>query len=150
MAETQGGRLELAPPKRGVWYVEPKLNGMARAHSDADGYDVESARALLTIADCFRPRRRWRGSLIKDSFGLIAKRWSAGTISVAARLSCSMWLGSLGRRSDQQRRAMLESLVPTDAVFSGDTSRLVSSGTAVLIATMRADSYPDALAFYLA
>ena len=23
----QGGRLELAPPKRGLWYAEPKLNG---------------------------------------------------------------------------------------------------------------------------
>ena len=23
----QGGRLELAPPKRGRWYAEPKLNG---------------------------------------------------------------------------------------------------------------------------
>lgn len=22
----QGGKLELAPPKRGVWYAEPKLN----------------------------------------------------------------------------------------------------------------------------
>lgn len=22
----QGGRLELAPPKRGLWYAEPKLN----------------------------------------------------------------------------------------------------------------------------
>ena len=43
---------------------------------------------------------------------------------------------------------MLESLVPIDAVFSGDTSRPVPCGAVVLSPTMRADSHADALAFY--
>jgi hypothetical protein len=44
---------------------------------------------------------------------------------------------------------MLESLVATDAVFSGDTSRPVPCGAVVLTLTMRVDSHADALAFYL-
>ncbi len=45
----QGGRLELAPPKRGLWYAEPKLNGWC-AHSHADRDDVEPAWG--TAHDC--------------------------------------------------------------------------------------------------
>ena len=47
----------------------------------------------------------------------------------------------------EQQRAILESLVATDAVFSGDTSRAVLCGAVVLTPTMRADSHADALAF---
>ena len=43
---------------------------------------------------------------------------------------------------------MLESLVATDAAFSGDTSRPVPCGAVVLTPTMLADSHADALAFY--
>jgi ATP-dependent DNA ligase len=53
-----------------------------------------------------------------------------------------------GTPSNEQRRAMLESLVATDAVFSGDTSRPVPCGSVVLTPTMRVDSHAAALAFY--
>jgi ATP-dependent DNA ligase len=53
-----------------------------------------------------------------------------------------------GTPSYEQRRAMLESLLPMDAVFSGDTSRAVPCGDVVLTPTLRADSHADALAFY--
>ena len=43
---------------------------------------------------------------------------------------------------------MLELVVVIEAVFSGDTSRPVPSGTAVLTPTRRTDSHADALAFY--
>jgi len=43
---------------------------------------------------------------------------------------------------------MLESLVATDAVFSGDTLHPVPCGAVVLTLTMRVDSHADALAFY--
>ena len=43
---------------------------------------------------------------------------------------------------------MLEAIIPTDAVFSGDTSRPVPSGAVVLTPTIRADSHADELAFY--
>ena len=42
---------------------------------------------------------------------------------------------------------MLETIIPTDAVFSGDASRPVPCGAVVLTPTMRVD-HADALAFY--
>ena len=48
----------------------------------------------------------------------------------------------------EQRRVMMESTVPTDAVFSGDTSRPVPCGAVVLTHTLRTDSHAHALAFY--
>jgi hypothetical protein len=51
----QGGRLELAPPKRGLWYAEPKLNGWrALIHTPSETMWNRHG-ALLTIVDCFRP-----------------------------------------------------------------------------------------------
>jgi hypothetical protein len=45
-----------------------------------------------------------------------------------------------GTPTYEQRRAMLESLLETEAVFSGDTSRSVPRGAVVLTPSMRADS----------
>ena len=53
-----------------------------------------------------------------------------------------------GTPSYEERRAMLESLLLTDAVFSGDTSRPAPCHSVVLTPTMRVDSHTDALAFY--
>ena len=47
-----------------------------------------------------------------------------------------------------ERRAMLESLLPCDAVFGGDTARPVPCGAVVLTPTQRADSHANALALY--
>ena len=51
----QGGRLELAPPKRGLWFAEPKLNGWRALIHTPSGTMWNRHGALLTIADCFRP-----------------------------------------------------------------------------------------------
>jgi hypothetical protein len=53
-----------------------------------------------------------------------------------------------GTPSYEQPRAMLETLLPTDAVFSGATSRPVPCGAVELTPTMRADSHPNAVVFY--
>ena len=53
-----------------------------------------------------------------------------------------------GSPSYEQRRALLESLIQTDAVFSGDASRPVPCGAVMLPPTLRAVSQADALAFY--
>jgi len=53
-----------------------------------------------------------------------------------------------GAPSFEQRRAMLESVLPTDAVFSGDASHVLPCGAVVLTPTVRVDSQSDALAFY--
>jgi len=51
----QGGRLELAPSKRGVWSIEPKLNGWRTLVHTPTGTMWNRHGSLLTIADCFRP-----------------------------------------------------------------------------------------------
>ena len=51
----QGGRLELAPPKRGLWFAEPKLNGWRALIHTPTGTMWNRHRSLLTIADCSRP-----------------------------------------------------------------------------------------------
>jgi hypothetical protein len=45
----------LAPPKRGQWYSEPKLNGWRAMIHTPTGTMWNRHGALLTIADCFRP-----------------------------------------------------------------------------------------------
>lgn len=53
-----------------------------------------------------------------------------------------------GTPSYEQRRAMLETTVATDAMFSGDAFRPVPCGAVVLTPTLRVDSHADTLAFY--
>jgi hypothetical protein len=145
----QGGRLELAPPKRGLWYAEPKLNGWRTLIHTPTGTMWNRHGALLTIADCFRPALGAPAQLANRGFvwancEALERRHNLGrgTLVVLDVVPQS------GTPSYERRRAMIESLMPTDAVFSGDTSRAVPYGTVVLTPTIRADSRADALAFY--
>ena len=145
----QGGRLELAPPKRGQWYAEPKLNGWRALIHTPTGTMWNRHGTLLTIADCFRPALAALAKLA--SHGLVWADCEAlkrrhnlgrGTLVVLDVIPES------GMPSYEQRRAILESLLPYDPVFDGDTSRPVPSGAVVLTPTRCADSHADALAFY--
>ena len=53
-----------------------------------------------------------------------------------------------GAPTYEQRRAILESLLPSNPVFSGDTTQPVPCGAVVLTPRHRAASHADALAFY--
>ena len=145
----QGGRLDLAPPKRGLWFAEPKLNGWRTLIHTPTGTMWNRHGALLTIADCFQPALAALAKLA--SHGLVWADCEAlerrhnlgrGTLVVLD------FVPESGTPSYEQRRAMLESLLPTDAVFSGDTSRPVPCGVVALTPTMRSESHADALAFY--
>jgi len=145
----QGGRLELAPPKRGLWYAEPKLNGWRALIHTPSGTMWNRHGALLTIADCFRP-----------ALGALAKLASRGLVWAdceALERRHNLGRGTLvvldvvpesGTPSYEQRRATLESIVATDGVFSGDTARAVPCGAVVLTPSRRAHSHADALAYY--
>lgn len=146
----QGGRLELAPPKRGLWYAEPKFNGWRALIHTPTGTMWNRHGALLTIADCFRP-----------ALGALAKLASRGLVWAdceALERRHNLGRGTLvvldvipesGTPIYSARRALLESLLPSDPVCDGDTSRPVPSGTLVLTPTRRADSHANPLAFYL-
>ena len=145
----QGGRLELAPPKRGLWYAEPKLNGWRTLIHTPSGTMWNRHGTLLTIADCFRPalaalaQLASRGLVWADCEALERRHnLGRGTLVVLDVVPES------GTPSYDQRRAMLESVVAIDAVFSGDTSHPVPSGSVVLTPTMHADSHANALAYY--
>ena len=145
----QGGRLELAPPKRGVWYAEPKLNGWRALIHTPSGMMWNRHGTLLTIADCFRPalaelaKLAGRGVMWADCEALERRHnLGRGTLIVLDVVPES------GTPNYEQRRAVLESLVATDAVFRGDASRPVPCGAVVLTPTMGVDSQSDGLAFY--
>lgn len=145
----QGGRLELAPPKRGLWYAEPKLNGWRTLIHTPTGTMWNRHGTPLTIADCFRPalaalaKLASRGLVWADCEALERRHnLGRGTLVVLDMVRES------GTPTYEQRRAILESLIPTDALFRGDTSRPVPSDTVVLIPTLRAVPHADALAFY--
>ena len=145
----QGGRLELAPPKRGLWFAEPKLNGWRTLIHTPSGTMWNRHGRLLTIADCFRPALSKlraladRGLVWADCEALERRHnLGRGTLVVLDVVPES------GTPNYERRRAMLETIMPTDAVFSGDTSRPVSSGAVVLTPTLRVDSHAKALTFY--
>lgn len=104
---------------------------------------------LLTIADCFRPalaalaKLGNRGLVWADCEALERRHnFGRGTLVVLDVIPES------GPPIYTARRAMLESLLPCDPIFDGDTSRPVPCGAVVLTPTRRADSHADALAFY--
>ena len=89
--------------------------------------------ALLTIADCFRPalaalaKLASHGLLWADCEALERRHnLGRGTLVVLDVIPDS------GTPIYTARRAMLESLLPCDPVFDGDTSRPVPSRTVVL------------------
>jgi len=145
----QGGRLELTPPKRGLWYAEPKLNGWRALIHTPTGTMWNRHGALLTIADCFRP-----------ALGALAKLASRGLVWAdceALERRHNLGRGTLvvldsipesGPPTYEQRRAALETLLPCDLVFDGDSSRAVPPGAVVLTPSRRVDSQADALAYY--
>ncbi len=144
-----GGRLELAPPKRGLWYAEPKLNGWRALIHTPTGTMWNRHGTLLTIADCFRPaltalaKLASRGLVWADCEALERRHnLGRGTLVVLDAISES------GTPGYEQRRTMLESLLRCDPVFDGDSSRPVPCGAALLTPTRRADSHADALAYY--
>ena len=145
----QGGRLELAPPKRGLWYAEPKLNGWRALIHTPSGTMWNRHGALLTIADCFRPalaalaKLATRGLVWADCEALERRHnLGRGTLVVLDAVAES------GTPNYEQRRSMLESLLPSDPVFVGEVTGSVPSGGVVLTPTLRVDSHADALAFY--
>ena len=145
----QGGRLELAPPKRGLWYAEPKLNGWRAIIHTPTGTMWNRHGGLLTIADCFRPalaalaKIAPRGLVWADCEALERRHnLGRGTLIVLDVIL------EFGTPSYEQRRSMLESLLPCNSVFDGDTLRPVPCGAVVLTPARRVDSHADAIAFY--
>ena len=71
----QGGRLELAPPKRGLLFAEPELNGWRALIHTPSGTMWNRHGALLTIAESFRPALAALATLANRGLeGVVMKR----------------------------------------------------------------------------
>ena len=145
----QGGRLELAPPKRGLWYAEPKLNGWRALIHTPTGTMWNRHGALLTIADCFRPalaaltKFANRGLVWADCEALERRHnLGPGTLVVLDVVPES------GTPNYEQRRAMLEGVLPCDEVFAGGATRSVPINDVCLASTVRVECHADTLEFY--
>ena len=145
----QGGRLELAPLKRGLWFAEPKLNGWRTLIHTPTGTMWNRHGTLLTIADCFwsalaaLAKLVARGLVWADCEALERRHnLGRGTLVVLDMVPES------GAPSYEQRRAMLESLVPCHPVFVSETARSVPVEAVCLAPNLRVEDHGDAFAFY--
>lgn len=119
----QGGRLELAPPKRGLWYAEPKFNGWRALVHTQSGTMWNRHGKGLTIAPCFAEALdelrdlSEEGLLWADCEALERRHDLArGTLIVLDAISADPKFTP----TYQERRAFLESLrIPQERFFSG-------------------------------
>ena len=119
----QGGRLELAPPKRGVWYAEPKFNGWRALVHCPSGTMWNRHGSRLSIAHCFTEaldelrELSEEGLLWADCEALERRHDLArGTLILLDAISSDPKFTP----TYQQRRAFLESMrIPQERFSSG-------------------------------
>ena len=82
----QGGKLDRASKKTGLWFAEPKFNGWRALVHCPSGAMWNRHGGLLSIAGEFAlPLRELRGWPVLGLSGPTARRWRGGTRSGAAR-----------------------------------------------------------------
>jgi ATP-dependent DNA ligase len=148
----QGGRLELAPPKRGLWFAEPKFNGWRALVHTPSGTMWNRHGSRLTIDHCFRDALEDlrgladKGLLWADCEALERRHNVArGTLIVFDAIPADPTFTP----SYMERRTFLESLgIPHEKFSSG-----IHSGheRPLLLTTSRmVCSHNESLAFYQA
>ena len=147
----QGGRLELAPPKRGLWYAEPKLNGWRALIHATTGTMWNRHGSPLTIADCFRSaldqlRALGNRGLVWADCEALERRHNLGRGTLIVLDSVPM----AASPNYLERRAMLESLLESSPVFAGvdPTPARVPTGALLLTPSICAESHEHGLALY--
>jgi len=146
----QGGRLELAPPKRGVWFAEPKFNGWRALVHCPSGTMWNRHGKRLTIAHCFTDALDElrdlgdEGFLWADCEALERRHDLArGTLIVLDAISAD----PMFTPSYQERRAFLESLrIPQERFSSGINA--ADARPLLLTTSVPACSQNALLAFY--
>lgn len=146
----QGGRLELAPPKRGLWFAEPKFNGWRALVHTSSGTMWNRHGQRLTIAHCFAEALDELRDLSEEGFlwadcEALERRHdiARGTLIVLDAIPADPTFAP----SYQERRAFLESLrIPQERFSSG-----IHEGEPrpLLLTTSRAAcAHNEVLAFY--
>lgn len=146
----QGGRLELAPPKRGLWFAEPKFNGWRALVHTPSGTMWNRHGGRLTIAACFREAVEQLRDLADD--GLIWADCEAlerrhhiarGTLILLDAIPSDPMFSP----GYAERREFLESLRLPQETFSGGFHE--GEAAPLLLTTSRmVTSSNESLAFY--
>ena len=146
----QGGRLELAPPKRGEWFAEPKVNGWRALVHTPSGTMWNRHGRRLTIAHCFKDaldelRDLGDEGLVWADCEALERRHdlARGTLIVLDAISSDPKFTP----SYQERRAFLESLrIPQERFSSG--IHAVDARPLLLTTSVPACDHNALLAFY--
>ena len=146
----QGGRLELAPPKRGLWYAEPKFNGWRALVHCPSGTMWNRHGSRLTIAHCFADalddlRDLSDEALIWADCEALERRHhvARGTLILFDAISAD----PMFTPSYTERRACLESLrIPQERFSRGISDP--DAPSLLLTTSLLASDHKEVLAFY--
>lgn len=145
-----GGRLELAPPKRGVWFAEPKFNGWRALVHTPSGTMWNRHGGRLSIAPCFKEALDElrdladEGLIWADCEALERRHHIArGTLIVLDSIPSDLMFTP----GYAERREFLESLRLPQETFSGGFHE--GETAPLLLTTSRMVTCPnESLAFY--
>ena len=142
----QGGKLERAPKKTGLWFAEPKYNGWRALVHCPSGTMWNRHGGMLSIAGEFAsPLRELRNlsgrGLVWADCEAMGRRHKIG----CGTLIVLDWIAEEGSPIYEERREFLESLVPLERMSQGEETMLEDS---VLLAPSIADTNGQALQLY--
>ena len=142
----QGGKLERAPKKTGLWFAEPKYNGWRALVHCPSGTMWNRHGGRLSIAGEFGAALRELRELSAD--GLV---WAdCEAMGRRHKIGCGTlivldWIPEDGSPIYEERRAFLESLVPLETMSAGDGTIPANS---LLLTPSIADTDGAALRLY--
>jgi len=142
----QGGKLDRAPKKIGLWYTEPKYNGWRAVVHCPSGTMWNRHGGRLSIAHEFGAALRGlkklsANGLVWADCEAMERRHKVGRRS----LIVLDWISDLGSPTYEERREFLESLLPLERMSLGEGTMPEDS---VLLAPSIAETNGQALQLY--
>ena len=143
----QGGKLERAPKKTGLWFAEPKFNGWRALVHCPSGAMWNRHGGRLSIAGEFasplRELRELSGrGLVWADCEAMGRRHKIG----CGTLIVLDWIAEDGSPIYEERRAFLESLVPLETMSAGEEPTIPANS--MLLTPSIADADGAALRLY--
>ena len=142
----QGGKLDRAPKKIGLWYAQPKYNGWRAVVDCPSGTMWNRHGGRLSIAGEFSMalgelKKLSKAGLIWADCEAMERRHNVGRRS----LIVLDWISDLGSPTYEERRVFLESLLPLERMSLGEGTIPEDS---VMLAPSIAETNGQALQLY--
>ena len=143
----QGGKLERAPKKAGLWFAEPKYNGWRALVHCPSGVMWNRHGGRLSIAGEFGAalrelRRLAEAGLVWADCEAMGRRHKVG----CGTLIVLDWIAKDGAPIYEERRAFLEGLVPLEGMGLGEEPTIPANS--LLLTPSMADTDGAALRLY--